>query len=125
MTRVKTLTATAAIAALRIVKWGANPGEATQSSAAADKHAGVSSGVPAEAAGRRVDVIMHGPTPVTFGGNVQRGDPLTADANGKAIKAVPAAGAQMRIVGWSETDAADGDIGDMFVQPGVITAAAA
>ncbi len=62
------------------------------------------------ASGERVDVIEHGIAEVEFGGTVARGDPLTADADGKAIKAAPAAGVNARIIGWAGVSVVAGDI---------------
>jgi hypothetical protein len=40
--------------------------------------------------GGMVDVVRAGLASVRLGGTVAAGDPLTSDANGKAVKAVPA-----------------------------------
>jgi hypothetical protein len=45
---------------------------------------------------------------------------VTADANGRAVAAVPAAGANNRIIGFAERSSVSGDIGLILVQPGLI-----
>jgi hypothetical protein len=115
----KNYVAPAAIGKYRIVKPGANPGEIAIASAAADKQIGVTTDIDA-AAGDRSDVVRSGITPVYYGGNVAVGDPLTSDANGAAVVAAPAAGANARIVGIAELAGAAGDIGEVFVAPSVM-----
>ncbi|GLK74726.1 DUF2190 family protein [Ancylobacter dichloromethanicus] len=60
--------------------------------------------------GGTVDVVLAGPAEVRAGGNIAFGDPLTSDANGKAIKAVPVAGQTVVIVGWAGAPGALDDI---------------
>lgn len=116
---IKAGTAEAAIAAYRIVKFGASDGGYVQSAAAADHHVGVCESV-GPASGERVDVIKSGIADVEFGGNVTRGGPLTSDANGKAVAAAPAAGANVRIIGFAEVSGVAGDIGQVLIAPGVM-----
>ena len=66
------------------------------------------------------DVILVGIADVTAGGDIDAGDPLTTDADGKAIKAVPTAGVEMRAVGFALLDASDGDFFPVLLQPHVI-----
>jgi hypothetical protein len=74
----------------------------------------------AEAAGDPVDIAKGGLPEVTLGGIVAAGDPLTADANGKAIKAEPAAGSNVRIVGFAEVAGIAGDRIPFQFAPGVM-----
>lgn len=67
-----------------------------------------------------LDVVLVGRDEVRAGGDISFGDPLTSDANGKAIKAVPVAGSVIRVVGFAQTDASDGDIFPYLVAPSVI-----
>ncbi len=102
-----------AIAAHRIVKYGASDGTVVQSAAAADSHVGVS-GRSAAASGERVEIARQGICDVEYGGNVARGAQLTADANGKAVTAA----AGNRVIGIAEVAGADGDIGQVLLAPG-------
>lgn len=113
----KNYSAEAAIAAYRIVKFGAADGGILQSAAAADKHVGVIDRMPAAVAGDRVDVIRSGIAEVEYGGTVAAGDLLTSDASGRAIVATASAGSNVRVVGVAEVAGVVGDIGSMLVQP--------
>lgn len=112
-------TAEGAIGAFRIVKFGAADGDVLQAAAATDALVGVTDGLPV-VAGERVDIVKAGIAPVEFGGNVTRGGPVTADADGKAVAAAPAAGANVRIIGFAEVSAVAGDIADVLIAPGVM-----
>lgn len=112
-------TAGGAIAPFRIVKPGANDGEVLQAAAAADALMGVCESV-GPASGERCDIVKAGIADVEFGGTVTRGSPVTADANGKAVAAAPAAGSNVRIIGFAEVTAAAGDISPILIAPGVM-----
>jgi hypothetical protein len=86
----KAYLAAAAIAAYRIVNFSAD-GTVAQSAAATDAHVGVLDGIAAAAGGDRCEVCRTGIAEVEYGGSVTRGAQLTADANGKAVVATPAA----------------------------------
>ncbi len=116
----KTRTASGAIAARRIVKFTANDGEAAQASAATDKLMGISTIIPTDSGGR-VDVVLEGTALCEFGGVTAPGDPVTSDANGKAILAAPAAGTRARIIGFAMDVTADGVIAGVKLAPGFIT----
>lgn len=47
---------------------------------------------------------------VLLGGTVTRGQPLTSDANGKAVAAAPAAGVNNRIIGYAELSGVANDV---------------
>lgn len=88
---------------------------------ATDLAIGVTTDV-AAASGERVDVYRSGPVEVEVGGNIARGADITADANGKAVQAAPAAGASCRIVGGGGSRAyTAGDIGLFWLFPGTKT----
>lgn len=110
----KAFNAGAAVAANRIVKHGADDGAAIQAAAATDKLLGVSTGITAST-GERVDVIVVGLADVEYGGNVARGDLLTSDAQGRAITAAPAAGANVRVIGVAWVSGVSGDIGSALI----------
>ena len=110
MTIWKNRKATGAIPAYRIVKPGANNGEVTLASAATDALMATTGQLAAKAAGDKVDVAMFGLNEVELGGAVANGDPLTSDASGKAVKANPAAGANVRCIGYADTDGTNGAV---------------
>ena len=115
----KNYTAGGAIPAFRIVKMGANDGEVLQAAAATDFLVGVN-GELSPASGERVDIQKVGIARIEFGGTVTRGGPVTSDASGKAVAAAPAAGSNVRIIGFAEVSAVSGDIGDVLIAPGLM-----
>ena len=117
--RYKQYIAETAVGANLIVKPGSTDDYQVQSAAATDYLIGVSGNV-AGAAGERVDVIREGIADVVFGGAVTRGAPLTSDANGKAVVAAPSAGSNVRIIGFAEVSGVSGDIGSVYLSPGVM-----
>lgn len=119
-TLFKTKTAGGAIAAYRIVSPGAADNQVVQASAATAALTGVTQQLGADAAGDPVDIAKGGIPEVTLGGIVAAGDPLTADADGKAIKAEPAAGSNVRIVGFAEVAGIAGDRIPFQFAPGVM-----
>ncbi len=112
---IKACYAGAAILPFRIVKHGAADAFAIQSTAAADASFGVSDSLGAAAANDPVDIIRGGIAEVVYGGTVTRGDPLTSDSQGRAIKAATG----NRIVGFAEVSGVVGDRGSVFIAPGV------
>lgn len=116
----KSLEATAAVAKRRLVKFGAADGAGVPATDGTAFIVGVSSEVDT-AIGERISVHSIGNiADVEYGGAVTRGDPLTADAQGRAVTAAPAAGANVYIVGYAEVSGVLGDIGSAYVQPGRI-----
>ena len=112
---IKACYAGAAILPFRIVKHGAADAFAIQSAAAGDASFGVSDSLGAAAANDPVDIIRGGIAEVVYGGTVTRGDPLTSDSQGRAIKAATG----NRIVGFAEVSGVVGDRGSVFIAPGV------
>lgn len=106
--------AEAALAKYRIVCFGATDGSVKQAAAATDFMIGVTEGF-AYAAGDRPDIVRTGLADVEYGGNVTRGQPLTSDAQGRAVAAAPAAGANNRIIGYAEVSGVAGDIGSVLL----------
>ena len=104
-------TAEGAIATRRLVKHGSADGKVAQASTNTDTLLGVSTDIPAEAGGR-VDVIREGIVPVLYGGSITRGQPLTADAQGRAV----AASSGQQVVGFAEVSGVEGDIGVIHLQ---------
>lgn len=120
-TFIKSFAALAVIAGNLIVKAGTNG--VSVASAATDPLIGVADSMGA-AAGAMLDVPQAGWHEVRCGGVVTNGDPLTSDATGRAIKAVPTANAITRIVGFAMSDGNDGDIIPYLIAPGVIAKSA-
>lgn len=113
----KSLTATTAIPAYTIVKYGAADGAGVPASAATDLLVGVSSEIDTDV-GERCSVHMVGNiVDVIYGGNVTRGDMLTADASGRAITTTTAGN---RYIGFAEVSGVSGDIGSVVIAPGLI-----
>lgn len=115
----KSFTSGGVIAAYRIVKPGTSDGKVLQAAAATDSLMGVSGSLGVDASDKRIDVVQCGIAEVEYGGNISRGAALTADADGKAIAAAPATGANVRIIGFAEVSGVVGDIGSMLIAPGV------
>lgn len=111
----KSLTAaTAIIRARRIVNYGAADGTGVEAVDATKFCVGISSELDT-AIGERCSVHSVGNiADVLYGGNVSRGDPLTSDAQGRAIAATTAG---QRCVGWAEVSGVLGDIGSATVSP--------
>lgn len=113
----KGYTATGAIAARRLVAMGAADGTVVQATGGTAAILGVQSEIGVEV-GERASVAMVGNIEdVVFGGNVTRGDPLTSDAQGRAITAAPAAGVNIHCVGYAEVSGVVGDIGTVIISP--------
>ena len=112
---IKACYAGAAILPFRIVKHGAADAFAIQSAAAGDASFGVSDSLGAAAANDPVDILRGGIAEVIYGGTVTRGDPLTSDDSGRAIKAATG----NRIIGFAEVSGVVGDRGSVFIAPGV------
>jgi len=95
--------------AFRIAKFGSDDGQAKQASASSDALMGVFDELD-HASGERADVVRAGACRVQLGGTVTRGDFLTADSDGKAVTAAPAAGDNASVIGRAEVSGKDGDI---------------
>jgi hypothetical protein len=108
-----------AVGAFRIVKPGTVNSSCVLAAAATDALIGTSDSLPKDD-GEMVDIDQRATSQVVYGGVVTRGDPLTSDANGAAIKAVPAAGSNARIIGFAEISGVAGDIGTYFRSLGSI-----
>ncbi|KHS86520.1 DUF2190 family protein [Pectobacterium carotovorum] len=69
--------------------------------------------------GDTVDVIRGGLALVTYGADVTADDPLTSDAEGRAIPAT----AGTFVIGYAEYDGAEDDTGSVWIAPGKLPAA--
>lgn len=113
----KSLTATTAIPAYTLVKYGATDGTGVPATDATAFIFGVSSEIDT-AVGERCSTHGIGNiADVRYGGAVTRGDKLTADAQGRAI-ATTTTGANC--VGFAEVSGVVGDIGSVVVTPFVL-----
>jgi hypothetical protein len=117
----KSFVAGAIVAAYRIVVQS-DGDTVVQGAAVSDKLVGISDNLGA-ASGARCEVHLAGAVEVEFGGNITVGDPLTSDANGKAVAAAPAAGVNNRIIGFAVVAGASGDIGSCKIAQGVMQGA--
>lgn len=117
-TLVKAYLAGAQIAPYLIVKWDTADLKVIVAAAATDKLVGISAPTITVPSGQRVDVVVDGIAQVTAGGSITRGDPLTSDANGKAVTAAPAGGSNNRLIGFAEVSAASGDIFPVRISQG-------
>ncbi|MCK4786215.1 MAG: DUF2190 family protein [Desulfobacteraceae bacterium] len=119
---IMTFVAEAAVAPYRIVKGGTTDDDVLQGAAVTDGLRGVCGALNADA-GERVDISLVGIEEVEYGGTIAKDDPITSDANGKAVKAAPAAGVNNRIIGFAMVAGVSGDIGSVLIAPGQIQGA--
>ena len=117
--KFKQYIAESAVGANLIIKPGSTDDFVAQGAAATDLLMGVSGNIPA-AAGERIDIAKEGILDIVFGGTVTRGQPITSDASGRAVAAAPAAGSNVRIVGFAEVSGVLGDIGGVFLSLGIM-----
>lgn len=102
-----------ALAARRMVTHGTVPDEITLAVDGSKLIIGVTTLV-AASVGEPADVVRSQLTPVIYGGDVVAGDPLTADADGRAV---PATAGQFYL-GFAEYDGAEDDLGSVWIAPG-------
>lgn len=113
----------AAIAGYLILK-AVDGGTVAVAAAATDPLVGAAGSMGAPADGM-VDIDQAGWSEVRCGGDIHFGDPLTSNANGKAIKAVVTAGSSVRIIGFAMSDGSADDIIPYNIAPGFLTKPAA
>lgn len=87
--------------------------------AATDKNFGVAERVGSQA-GEMLDVTVAGQAEVRAGGDLDFNDPVTADAQGRAVKAVPVAGQVTYVVGFIRAAGALDDILPIHVAPSLL-----
>jgi hypothetical protein len=90
-----------------------------QAAGATDALVGVSDFMGAKTGGP-LDVVQAGLAELRLGGNVNAGDPLTADADGKGIKCAPAAGATKMYGAFAQAPGVADDIIPVLVAPGFL-----
>lgn len=120
-TFIRSYEASADIAPYRIVKFSdaANSPKVAQGAAATDPLIGVSDKM-GGVSGGMTDVVRAGLAGVELGGAVSAGDPLTADADGKAVKCTPTADETHYVVGFADAPGIAGDIIDAFIAPSLL-----
>lgn len=112
-TLIKAYVAASAIAPGRIVKFGDADDHVVPAAGGADLSIGVSDMLEV-AAQDRIDVIRAGIAQVQFGGDVVRGEPVSADADGRAVRAK----AGDHIIGFAETSAHALEVACVMIAPG-------
>ena len=117
----KNFTAGAAVTKYRIVKFGTSDTKVIHAAAAANALIGVVADLGA-ASGERVDAHVAGVAFVEYGGTVARGDPLTSDANGKAVAAVFDGSSKVNTIGRAMASGVSGDVGLVAIAPSRIGA---
>lgn len=116
----KSRRAATAIGASLLCAYTANADEVQLAVSANAPIAGVNDNV-AVPVGSLADVQMTQLADVRFGaGGVAPGDPVTADAQGRAVKAVKQAGAIVYVAGVAQRPQLEGDIGPILVAPFMI-----
>jgi hypothetical protein len=118
-TAIKSYIASAAIPKRRIVRHASADNQVQLGSAATDLLIGVTTEIDV-VANEPVDVIREGLADIEYGGTVTRGQPLTSDGTGRAVVAAPAAGSNVRLIGFAEVSGVVGDIGTVFISPSVM-----
>ena len=105
---MKSYVAEVAIPAYSVVKPGTSGG-VVPATAGTDLVMGATDNLDI-AVGQTTDVAVMGESFVKLGGTVAIMDPLTSDANGKAIKSAPGAGVNNRIIGYALQAGVSGDV---------------
>jgi hypothetical protein len=109
-----------AIGANLLVAYTGNADEVALAVSANAPIAGVNDNINVPA-GQLADVQMTQLGDVRFGaGGVAPGDPVTADAQGRAVKAVKQAGAVVYVAGIAQRPQLEGDIGPILLAPSMI-----
>lgn len=118
-TLTRAFEASAAIPAYTAVKFSDTAASSKIAPAAVntDPVVGVTGAFGATAAGDMTDIVMSGIALVTAGGVITAGAPLTVDASGRAIVAVPTAAVFMSIIGRALAPAVLGDVFEVLVVP--------
>lgn len=121
---IKSYRASAAIGAYLVMK-GSGDKTVAVASTNTDNLIGSSGPLGADAAGDMLDVTEVGIDEVRLGGTVAFGDPLTADANGKAIKAVVVNSTVVSTFGFARAAGVADDIIPYLAVPGRLSKASA
>lgn len=112
----KTFICGAAVAANRIVKFGADKTKVIVGAAATDKAIGVSDNI-GGATDDTIDVILDGIALVKLGGTVAFGDLVASDGTGQGVATTTAT---HRYIGVAMEDGVSGDVIGVRLAPGLI-----
>ena len=115
----KSQLAQAAVAAFLIVRPGTANDTVVPAAAATDLLLGTADGLD-KATGEMVDLDLRPVAEVRLGGSVTRGQPITSNAAGKGVVAAPAAGANVRIIGFALKSGVAEDVITYLRAPGVM-----
>ena len=118
-TEFKSLAAQSAVAAFLILKPGTADMTVVPAAAATDLLIGTADSLD-KAADEMVDLDLRPIAEVKLGGSVTRGQPITSNAAGKGVAAAPAAGSNVRIIGFAAKSGVADDVIPYFRAPGVM-----
>lgn len=118
----RTLLAQAVTAGFLILKHGTVDNSAALATASTDLLVGTNDSL-AKAVGEDIDYPTCGTGAVKLGGNVTRGQAITADADSKGVYANPAAGVNARIIGYALQSGVLDDVIDYQIAPGMVQGA--
>lgn len=119
MTEHKSFLAQAAVAGFLILKPGTADATVVPAAAATDLLIGTADSLD-KATGEMVDMDVRPVAEVCLGGNVTRGQPITANAAAKGVAAAPAAGSNVRIIGFALKSGVADDVIPYLRAPGVV-----
>ena len=117
---IKSYAAAADTLGKRIAAFAIAEGQVAAAASDTDKIFGVVDEYGAKA-GSPLDVVECGEAAVEAGGDIDAGEFVTADAQGRAVVAAPGAGETVRCAGIATRDAVEGDIFDIIVLPVPLT----
>lgn len=110
--------AAGAVSQYRLMAFGEEANTAKQATATTDKLIGVSTRLN-QTAGEHIDIVRSGIAPVMYGEALKRGDWVTADVQGRAVKATD----KQACIGIAEQDGDADDLGAIFITHGIFVAA--
>lgn len=119
MIEFESFVAQTAVDAFLILRLGTADASVVPATAATDLLIGTSCSLPKDA-GEMVDMDVRPVAEVRLGGNITRGQPITANASSRGVLAAPAAGANVRIIGFALRSGVNGDVIPYLRAPGVV-----
>lgn len=118
-TEFNSLVAQSAVAPFLIVKPGTADFSAVPAAAATDLLLGTADSLSKDT-GEMVDLDLRPIAEVRLGGPISRGQPITSNAAGKGVVAAPAAGSNVRIIGFAAKSGVGEDVIPYFRALGVM-----
>lgn len=116
---MKSVTAATDIGPCLLAAWTGTRNQVTLATAATAPLAGPIDTMGAKA-GALCDVQLTDVADLKAGGTIAAGDPITSDANGKAVKAVKVNGATVYCVGFAQEPAVADDVFPVLIAPFLI-----